>query len=191
MKLLRKLLGVPSKAWNWLQLQRLKTSFAAPPLIRGRLFVGGRGELIVGKKVVINSSHRSNPVGGKARTSIHIAPTAKIAIGNNVGISNSLLYSRVSITIEDDVMIGGGCQIYDTDFHSIRYEDRILNGDKATKSAPVLIKKGAFVGTSSIILKGVTVGERSIVAAGSVVVKDVPNDEVWGGNPCSFIKKLS
>lgn len=35
-----------------------------------------------------------------------------------------------------------------------------------------------------------TIGERSIIAAGSVVVKDVPPDEVWGGNPAKFIKKI-
>lgn len=175
---------------NRFQLLRIKLSFAEYPAIRGKLVVGGKGQLIVGKNVTINSSHRSNPVGGKGRTSIHIAKGAKISIGNNVGISNSLFYSRVSITIEDNVMIGGGCQIYDTDFHSIAYDDRVLRGDKATKSAPVKIREGAFIGTSSIILKGVEIGERSVVAAGSVVGKSIPSNEIWGGNPCRFIKKL-
>ena len=190
MKLLRKTLNAPTTVWNWLQLRRLKTSFKEFPTVRGALFVGGRGQFVLGKKVVINSSHRSNPVGGRDRTSIHVASGAKITIGSNVGISNCLLYSRVSITIEDDVMIGGGCQIYDTDFHSIKYEDRILNGDKATKSAPVCIEKGAFIGANVLILKGVTIGERSVIAAGSVVVNDAPSDEVWGGNPNRFLKRF-
>jgi len=73
---------------------------------------------------------------------------------------------------------------------SIKYEDRILNGDKATKSAPVCIEKGAFIGANVLILKGVTIGERSVIAAGSVVVNDVPSDEVWGGNPNRFLKRF-
>lgn len=36
-----------------------------------------------------------------------------------------------------------------------------------------------------------SIGDRSIVAAGSVVVKSIPADEVWGGSPAKFIKKLS
>ena len=36
---------------------------------------------------------------------------------------------------------------------------------------------------------GVTIGEEAIVAAGSVVIKDIPNGEIWGGNPAKPIKK--
>jgi len=188
---LRRILKIPAKTWNWLQFKLLKTSFIEYPTINGRLVIGGRGKLIIGRKVAINSSHRSNPVGGADRTSIHIAPNAIVSIGDNVGISNSLFYAIKSITIEEDVMIGGGCQLYDNDFHSINYQDRVLGGDKKVKSAPVLIRKGAFIGTSTIILKGVEVGERSVVAAGSVLTKSVPADEIWGGNPAKFIKKIS
>ncbi len=53
----------------------------------------------------------------------------------------------------------------------------------------VLIKKNAFIGAHTIILKGVTVGERSIIGAGSVVTKSIPDDEVWAGNPAKRIRK--
>lgn len=38
---------------------------------------------------------------------------------------------------------------------------------------------------------GTIIGARSIVAAGSVVVKDIPADEIWGGNPAKFIRKIN
>ncbi len=41
----------------------------------------------------------------------------------------------------------------------------------------------------AIIVGGITVGDNAIIGAGSVVVKDVPNNEVWAGNPAHFIKK--
>lgn len=188
MKLIRTIIGLPIKWWNWLQFKLLITQFMEYPVVRGALVIGGRGNLIIGKGVSINSSHRSNPVGGRDRTSIHIAYGATINIGNNVGISNSLFYASQLITLEDEVMIGGGCQIYDTDFHSVGYDDRIHRGDKNVKTGPVVIKQGAFLGTSCIIMKGVVIGERSVIAAGSVVVKDVPPDEIWGGNPAKLIK---
>ncbi|MCB0751466.1 MAG: acyltransferase [Ignavibacteriae bacterium] len=120
----------------------------------------------------------------------YIAPNAIIDIGNNVGISSSLFYSLDKIIIEDNVLIGGGCQILDNDFHSLMYEDRVIYGDREVKSSPILVKEGAFIGTSSIILKGVTIGERSIVAAGSVVVKSIPDNQIWGGNPAKFIRNI-
>ena len=41
-----------------------------------------------------------------------------------------------------------------------------------------------------MIGKGVTIGKNSIVAAGAVVVKDVPDNVVVGGNPAKIIKEL-
>ena len=84
----------------------------------------------------------------------------------------------------------GGVKLYDTDFHSIYYEERIQKPDPGIKSKPILIKEGAFIGAHSIILKGVTVGKHSVIGAGSVVTKDIPDNEVWAGNPAHFIKKL-
>lgn len=188
--MIKEIINFPNRIYNKIILSWWNVVFENPPKINGRISIGGKGKVIVGNKVTINSSHRSNPVGSKERSSIHVAKGAVVKIGDNVGISNSLLYAWEAITIEDDVMIGGGCQIYDTDFHSLNYEDRVLNGDNKVKVSPVIIKKGAFIGASSIILKGVTVGEKSIVAAGSVVAKSIPGGEIWGGNPARFIKKI-
>lgn len=58
------------------------------------------------------------------------------------------------------------------------------------KTAPIVIGDYVFIGARCMILKGVTIGDRSIVAAGSVVTKSIPADELWGGVPAKFIKKL-
>lgn len=54
--------------------------------------------------------------------------------------------------------------------------------------APVVVERGAFIGTGSILLSGVTIGRRSVVAAGSVVNRDVPDDTIVGGVPAKQIK---
>mgnify|MGYP000293804664 FL=1 len=55
---------------------------------------------------------------------------------------------------------------------------------------PVVIGNNAWIGGSSVILPGVTIGNNVVVAAGSVVVKDVPDNVVVAGNPAKIIKYL-
>lgn len=113
-----------------------------------------------------------------------------IKIGNNVGISGSTLNATVGITIEDNVNIGSGCIITDTDSHPIDYDERVANNKEATNKAPILVREGAFIGARSIILKGVTIGKHSIVGAGSVVSKPVPDNCIVAGNPAKVIRFL-
>lgn len=36
---------------------------------------------------------------------------------------------------------------------------------------------------------GVVIGDNSIIGAGSIVTKNIPDNEVWAGVPAKFIKK--
>lgn len=179
-----------AKAYNSLLLLASDVSYKTYPLITGRLIIKGKGKITIGNNVIINSSLNSNPVGLATQTVLFAYQNSEIIIGNNVGISNALLCSMKRIIIEDDIRIGGGAQIFDNDFHAVLYRQRIQEQDTNIKIKPVHIKKGAFIGCNSIIGKGVTIGERSIVAAGSVVVKNIPDDEIWGGNPAVFLRKI-
>ncbi|MDP1660888.1 MAG: acyltransferase [Phycisphaerales bacterium] len=50
------------------------------------------------------------------------------------------------------------------------------------------IGRDCWLGTNTVIMAGVTIGDGSVVAAGSVVTKDIPAMEVWGGVPAKKIK---
>lgn len=152
-------------------------------------FAGKTDQIQIGDNTIIRSGIYGGNYVGLSKSCFCTLANGEIVIGNNVGISNSIFISRCSIMIEDDVMIGGGCKFYDSDFHSLDYPTRITSMDDV-KSAPILIKRGAFIGADSIILKGVTIGEESIVGAGSVVTKSIPDGEIWGGNPAKLIRKL-
>ncbi|MBQ7066135.1 MAG: acyltransferase [Lachnospiraceae bacterium] len=155
----------------------------------GRINLRG-SNIVIGNNVIIRSGMKFNAVGAETPTTLVVHGKGSIVIGNNVGISNSIFISNNEIILEDNVMIGGGCKLFDNDFHSINFQERMEVPDVHVKSLPITIKNGAFIGAYSIILKGVTVGERSIVAAGSVVSKDIPPNEIWGGAPAKFIRKL-
>lgn len=157
--------------------------------INGRLYIHGRKSGIkIGNDVTIQSDSSINPTSGFNHTHLRSKGNGKILIGNSVGISHANIVSFSQIEIEDNVLIGSGAKIWDTDFHPLDYNDRME--DMESQSLPVHIKEGAFIGACSIILKGVTIGKHSVVGAGSVVTKSVPDNEVWGGNPARFIKKL-
>ncbi|PFD99358.1 transferase [Priestia megaterium] len=160
---------------------------------RGFLLVRNKGKISIGDSVVINSSLGSNPTTGDSKTIIIVENEANLVIGNNVGISNSVINCKKGIIIEEYTSIGCGCKIYDNDFHSIKFEDRLLEQRgiiKNVKVSPITIKKGAFVGANVMILKGVTIGCNAVIGASSVVTKDIPDNELWAGNPIKFIRKL-
>lgn len=181
---------VLDKIWNYMIIRYKKVTIGNGVQIVGRLFIHGRKlGISIGNDTKIYSKPSINPTSGFSHTYLRTEGNGKIIIGNNVGISHANITAFNCIKIEDDVLIGSGVKIWDTDFHSLNYIDR-ASGDNNTIIRPILIKKGAFVGACSIILKGVTIGENSVIGAGSVVTKDVPDNEVWAGNPARFVKNL-
>lgn len=112
-----------------------------------------------------------------------------LTIGENTGLSQVSITCKNSITIGSNCIIGAGTMMFDTDFHSTDWEVRRTTDDhKMSKTSPIVIGNDCFIGARCIIYKGVTIGPRTIIAAGSVVVKDIPNDCIAGGNPCKVIK---
>lgn len=155
--------------------------------------IARNGKCIIGKKFTMNNGLQGNPIGRPQRCHLFVCYGATLTIGENVGISSTAIIAAQSITICDNVKIGGGVCIYDTDFHSLNFihrEHTILDNLHKINN-PVLIKQNSFIGAHSTILKGVTIGANSIVGACSVVTKDIPDFEIWAGNPAKFIKKLN
>ena len=116
---------------------------------------------------------------------------AEILIGNDVGISGGVICAADSIKIGDRTLIGANVTIIDTDIHAKKSIGRRYNknwNDISIK--PVVIEENVFIGANSIICKGVRVGQNSIIAAGSVVVKDIPENTIAGGNPAREIGKV-
>ncbi len=150
------------------------------------------GSISIGSGLRANSGKAYNIIdSGAARTVLRTIGSGRIAIGERAGISNSAIVSAVSVTIGDDVMIGGGCRIWDTDFHPVDFDERRASSENGGACAPIVIEDGAFIGASSIILKGVTIGKRAVIGAGSVVTKDVPAGEVWAGAPARRIREAA
>ena len=194
MTIYSRIIGVVSKAinkmYNTCALCIQNVKYGDGIHINGRIKVVNNGKIRIGKNFRVNSGKNYNIIGGDTRMNIIVQKSGELDIKNNVGISNSTLVCSTTVRIEDDVRIGGGCKIYDTDFHSIKYEERMTSVDPGIQKKGIVIGRGAFIGAHSIILKGVQIGEYSIVGAGSVVTKEIPKNEIWAGNPAKFIRKV-
>jgi UDP-2-acetamido-3-amino-2,3-dideoxy-glucuronate N-acetyltransferase len=82
------------------------------------------------------------------------------------------------VTVEDDVFIGHGVMFVN--------DSRPRTGaeHKARWAVePVVVKRGASVGSNATILGGVTIGEKAMVGAGAVVTADVGAGETVAGVP--------
>ena len=101
-----------------------------------------------------------------------------LKLGKNFDIGTfTYINSHYGVEIGDSVQIGSHCSIYS---HST-IDD---------KKGSVILKKNCRIGTHSTIMPNVTIGENSIIAAYSFVSKNIPKNEIWGGIPAHFIKKL-
>lgn len=145
----------------------------------------------IGSNFKMNNGSKYSDSGLNGKCRIEVRDTAILIIGNNVGMSDSTISCHEKIIIGDNVLLGVGCQIRDTDNHSLNFQDRINGLDwKNKKTAPIIINDNVFVGANSIILKGVRIGKNSIIGAGSVVSKNIPENEIWAGNPATHIKMI-
>lgn len=92
------------------------------------------------------------------------------------------------IRIEDDVTISFRVMVVVHD--DARRMDGTRPGAGDGTVAPVILKRGCYLGAGCTILPGVTVGEEAIVAAGAVVTRDVAPRKIVGGVPAREIKDV-
>lgn len=53
----------------------------------------------------------------------------------------------------------------------------------------VTLGRGVHVGTNATIRENINIGDFSIIGSGSVVLKDVPENSIYIGNPAKLLKK--
>ncbi len=106
-----------------------------------------------------------------------------LVVGDNVTVNpHCYLDNRSGIRIGNNVNIAHGTKIY-TLGHDVNSPDLHLIG------RPVVIEDDVFVFSNALVMPGVTIGKGAVVLPGSVVVKDVPQYSIVGGNPARVVKE--
>ena len=98
-------------------------------------------------------------------------------VGNNVSMGSRCTLSA-GWHVEDDVIMK----------YSFVATDTPVVGQESVKRVGTL-KRGSRFGANVTIMPGLTMGENSEIGACSQVRTDVPDNEVWYGNPAKFFRK--
>lgn len=170
-----------------------------------KLKIKKNSKLIVGKRLMINSNKlvnstketyvdiRSNAIMQvKDKFDIYyngdicVFENAKLEIESGYMNAGSQIRCQKYIKIGKNVAISRNVMIWDTDAHSIVYED----DKKSIVKQDVIIGDNVWIGNGAIILKGVTIGDNVVIGAGSIVTKDIPANCIAAGNPAKVIKKI-
>jgi acetyltransferase-like isoleucine patch superfamily enzyme len=117
----------------------------------------------------------------------HFSP--KIEIGNRVTSTADLqIAAHREVIIEDDVLFASNVHIEDAS-HGYLTATIPYKYQPISNIAPVLIKRGCWIGQNVVILPGVTIGECSIIGANSVVTSSIPERCIAVGAPARVIKQ--
>ena len=108
-----------------------------------------------------------------------------ICIGDNSFIGRGVEFNiSKSITIGDNCLIASGCKFIDHD-HGLKLGGlmRLQRGSEKE----IILGDDVWLGVNVIVLKGVTISDGVVIGSGSVVTKNIPANEIWGGVPAKKI----
>ncbi len=131
------------------------------------------GELIVNKgKELLNVIHNS----------ALISDNVSIGKGNFIAKNSNVNYLA---SIGDFCILNTGC--------TVEHECHIANGVHIAPGAVLLgnvsVGENSFIGANTVIKENTKIGSNVIIGAGSVVLKDILDENsVWVGNPAKRIK---
>ena len=157
---------------------------------RGKMiFRRNPGSIItIGNNCKFYSAAWSNMVGINRQCILGtMRPNAKITIGDETGLSGTIIIADESIKIGSNVLCGANVTIIDCDSHHVI---RSQEGITDPPSAPVVIGSNVWLDMNVIVLKGVTIGHNTVIAANSVVTKNLPSNVLAAGQPAKIVKYL-
>lgn len=128
-----------------------------------------------GRKIVVNNN---------CRIAANVYLHGPIEVGENVSI-NQHCHMEGPIYIGSDTRIGPSTSIFAFN-HNFDDAETPVRLQKV-KSEGVHIGKDVWIGANVSIVDGVTIGSHAVVGIASVVTKNIPEYEIWAGNPCKKI----
>lgn len=113
---------------------------------------------------------------------------SNISVGDNFYTNtNCCILDCAKVTIGNNVWIGPNVGIY-TPEHAFDPEERKMGYEH---SLPVTIGDNVWICGGVTITGGVNIGSNSIIAAGSTVIRDIPEGVLAAGTPARVIREIT
>lgn len=101
----------------------------------------------------------------------------RVVLGKGCKIQGSA-YIADECVLGDNVFVGPAAVVLN---------DKFPPSNDRSKWRPVHVGDGAVIGGNATVIPGNNIGEGAVLAAGAVLTKHLPAQEVWGGNPAVFL----
>lgn len=128
----------------------------------------------------------TNLYGCSIGDNTRIGPFVEIQRGAVVG-SNCKVQSHTFICdgaqIADEVFVGHGVLFVNDKRPRATNPSGSLQGTGDWEMLPIVVRRGATLGSGAVILGGITIGEEAMIGAGAVVTRDVAPGETVAGVP--------
>jgi acetyltransferase-like isoleucine patch superfamily enzyme len=149
-------------------------------------------DVVLGEGVQIFYPDLVNIYGCRIGDGTRIGPFVEIQknsfIGRRCKISSHSFICE-GVTLEDEVMVGHGVMFINDRFPRATNRDGTLRGDADWAVEPILVGRGASIGSNATVMGGVRIGRGALVGAGAVVTRDVPEGATVAGVPARAVRK--
>lgn len=123
------------------------------------------------KKTILNVIHPSSIISNYAT----------FGTGNFIAASVTV---NALAKIADNCILNTGCIVE----HECSIESGAHIAPGTVLAGNVTVGKNSFIGANTVVKQGVKIGDGVTIGAGSVVIKDIPDNEIWVGNPAKKLK---
>ena len=125
--------------------------------------------------------HLGNPVNA-----IHPSAVVSASVEMKYGTMIS-----ANATLNPLVSLGNGviCNTHSSIDHECRIDDFAHIGPGAVLCGNVTVGANTFVGANAVVKQGVTIGQNVTIGAGTVVIRDIPDNTIVVGNPQRVLVK--
>lgn len=160
----------------------MKVRFLISKLIKKIHLPAIKNSSIHGKSKICSGSHVVNSETGKYTYIGDFCTILNTSIGSFTSIASNCIIGGSSHPIKwvsTSPVFHDGKNILNRNFSNHNFKT----------SARTKVGNDVWIGNNCLIKAGVTIGNGAVVGMGSVVTKNVPDYEIWAGNPAKFIRK--
>lgn len=157
-----------------------------------------KGPITVGIGVIVEENvifEGSNFLGHRAtiRPSCIFGEGAEVRV--NAWVAQNSTIGKRSV-IYNYANVSMGTYIGDYVYFGVRSittnaNDIVLHRDRVFVPHPCKIMDGARIASHVCMKAGLTIGSNALIGAGSMLTRDVPNNEIWLGNPARKVGEVS
>jgi acetyltransferase-like isoleucine patch superfamily enzyme len=107
-----------------------------------------------------------------------------LRIGAKTSMTGATLQAKEGKRLEfgRDCMVGHGVEVANSDSHSLIDAN---SGERTNSARDVVIGSHVWIAAGATVAKGVRIGQGAVVAAGSRVLRDVPEQTLVAGCPAT------